>query len=120
MAVSKGPSGIGTAAFGAYHDYLTKYVDETRALGAIPILFTPIVRLEWDGASSSATGCHDLTGNGTAVGDANYPEAMRDVATALKVPLVDLTLTTKALAEDLQTQKTRRKRFALTYYDRSI
>ncbi len=95
----EGPGGIGTAAWGAYHAYLVKYVNEARALGAIPILVTPIVRLDWDGTSIDAIGCHDLTGNGTAVGDANYPEAMRDVATTLNVPLVDLTLATKALAE---------------------
>jgi lysophospholipase L1-like esterase len=96
----EGKGGIGTAAWGGYHDYLTKYVAETRALGAIPILFTPVVRLGWSGATLTPVACHDLTGNGIAVGDANYPEAMRDVAKTLNAPLVDLTVATKALAEE--------------------
>ena len=96
----EGASGIGTAAFGAYTDYLTKYVTEARALGAIPILFTPVVRIDWNGTQISAIGQHDLTGNGTAVGDANYPEAMRDVAMKTSTPLVDLTVATKATAEE--------------------
>jgi len=95
----EGKSNVGTAAWGAYHDYLTKYVDEARALGAIPILFTPVVRLSFAGASLTPIACHDLTGNGTAEGDANYPEAMRDVAKSTHAPLIDLTLATKALAE---------------------
>jgi lysophospholipase L1-like esterase len=95
----EGKSNVGTAAWGAYHDFLTKYVAEARALGAIPILFTPVVRLSFAGASLTPIACHDLTGNGTAVGDANYPEAMRDVAKSTHTPLIDLTLASKALAE---------------------
>ena len=95
----EGPGGVGTTAWGSYHDYLSKYVSEARALGAIPVLVTPVVRLGWAGASLKPVACHDLTGNGTAVGDANYPAAMRDVAATLNCPLVDLTLASKALVE---------------------
>jgi hypothetical protein len=95
----EGPGGIGTEAWGAYHDYLSKYVTEARALGAIPILFTPIVRLDWNGTKLDPVALHDLTGNGTAVGDANYPAAMRDVAATLNCPLVDMTLSTQELVE---------------------
>jgi lysophospholipase L1-like esterase len=95
----EGASGIGTAAWDAYHDYLTKYVNEAKALGGVPILFTPIVRLDWAGAKISAVGSHDLTAAGAPADSANYPAAMRDVATKLGCPLVDLTLLSKALVE---------------------
>ncbi|MET0794313.1 MAG: MauE/DoxX family redox-associated membrane protein, partial [Polyangiaceae bacterium] len=95
----EGASGIGTAAWDAYHDYLTKYVTEAKALGGIPILFTPVVRLDWAGSMISAVGSHDLTPAGAAADSANYPAAMRDVAKTLGVPLIDLTLLSKALVE---------------------
>jgi lysophospholipase L1-like esterase len=95
----EGTSGIGTAARGAYYDYLSKYVDESRALGATPILFTPVVRLGFSGSALSAKSCHDLTGNGTAEGDANYPASMRDVGAQKGCPVIDMTASTKALVE---------------------
>jgi lysophospholipase L1-like esterase len=95
----EGSSGVSTDAWGAYHDYLTKYVEETRALGAIPVLMTPVVRLAFAGATLTPTACHDLTGNGTAIGNADYPAAMRDVAAQESCPIVDLTLATRALVE---------------------
>jgi lysophospholipase L1-like esterase len=95
----EGPDGISTAAFGAFHDYLGKYVDETRAAGALPILVTPVVRRYFSGATLTAVATHDLTGNGTAVGDANYVESMKDVGTTKDVPVIDMTASTKALVE---------------------
>jgi len=58
---------------------LKMYVNETRAKGAIPILITPVTRnYPWkDGKLGSAHG--------------EYPQAVRDVAKALRVPLIDLT-----------------------------
>lgn len=95
----EGPSGIGTAPWVGYHDYLTKFVNEAKALGGTPILFTPVVRLSWAGTTISATGAHDLTATGAAADSGNYPAAMRDVAKTLSVPLVDLTVLSKALVE---------------------
>jgi lysophospholipase L1-like esterase len=95
----EGASGVGTDAWGAYHGYLTRFVRETRALGAIPVLMTPVVRLSFSGATLSPTACHDLTGNGIAVGNADYPAAMRAVAIAESCPLVDMTAATQALVE---------------------
>jgi lysophospholipase L1-like esterase len=95
----EGPGGIGTAAFGAFHDYLTMYVTETRAVGGIPILVTPIVRRYFSGATLTPTGLHNLTGNGIAVGNADYVAAMKDVATLTSCPLIDMTASTRALVE---------------------
>jgi lysophospholipase L1-like esterase len=95
----EGATGIGTDAWGAYHKYLTRFVQEARALGAIPVLVTPVVRLSFSGATVSPTACHNLTGNGIAIGNADYPAAMRDVAAVEKCPLVDMTLATKTLVE---------------------
>lgn len=96
----EGSSGTGTDAWGTYRDHLVRYVEETRALGAHPVLFTPVVRLGWDGAVLTPAAQHDLTGNGTAVGDANYPDAIRDVAAELDCPLVDMTRATGELVEE--------------------
>ncbi len=95
----EGASGIGTAPWVGYHDYLTKFVTEAKALGGIPILFTPVVRSSWTGTAISATGAHNLSAVGAAADSGNYPAAMRDVAQKSSCPLVDLTLLSKALAE---------------------
>lgn len=98
------PVVIGTAPFGTYQTYLGKYVDETRAAGATPIFFTPVVRRYFDnaGVSITAKGQHDLTGQGAAGTegqDLNYVEAMKQVATNKSVPVIDMTASTKALVE---------------------
>lgn len=92
-----GIGGIGTSP-ADYKNYLTKYIDETRALGAIPILATPIVRRYFSGTTIKRSGLHDL---GTVVGDnnLNYPYAMNEVAVAKNAPILDMTTLTKALVE---------------------
>ncbi|WP_175633666.1 rhamnogalacturonan acetylesterase [Pedobacter ghigonis] len=62
-----------------YKDFLKMYVNETRAKGALPILITPVTRnYPWkDGKLGSAHG--------------EYPQAVKEVAKALHVPLIDLT-----------------------------
>ncbi|WP_231425658.1 MULTISPECIES: rhamnogalacturonan acetylesterase [Pedobacter] len=62
-----------------YKDFLRMYIKETRAKGAIPILITPVTRnYPWkDGKLGSAHG--------------EYPQAVKDVAEELKVPVIDLT-----------------------------
>jgi lysophospholipase L1-like esterase len=64
--------------FGTYSENLEKFVTETRAKGAIPILFTSIVRRKF-GDDGKLTDTH---------GD--YPVATRKVAQELNVPLIDL------------------------------
>ena len=70
---------------GSYRDNLRRFVTESRAKGATPILFTSIARRDFTPAGT----LHDTHGA--------YPQATRDVATALHVPLVDLQQTTSAL-----------------------
>jgi lysophospholipase L1-like esterase len=67
-----------------FETYLKKYVDETRAVGAVPVLVTPIVR-------SSYTGTPHINSVGV-----NLPESIRAVATANNVPVIDLTARTQA------------------------
>ena len=76
-----------------YDQYLTAYVNEARAKGAIPVICTPICRFYFgsDGLIT-ASGQHNVS-----YGD--YPAAARNVATNLSVPLIDLTVSTKALYE---------------------
>ena len=92
----------GTVA-GTYYDYLERYVVETRALGGIPILLTPVVRETFSGDPRriSDTGRHHLTtafpGETAPRGD--YPAAMREVAAKHDVPLVDITAWSTAAVE---------------------
>jgi lysophospholipase L1-like esterase len=92
----------GTVA-GTYYDYLERYIVETRALGGIPILFTPFVREELTGSPATVTGVgqHVITvpyaGETTARGD--YPAAMRAIAAHQNVPLIDITQWSKAMVE---------------------
>lgn len=61
-----------------YKTWLKKYVDDARAHGATPILITPLERNIWSGGT--LTHSHG-----------QYPDAMKSVATANNVPLIDLT-----------------------------
>jgi lysophospholipase L1-like esterase len=70
---------------GSYRRNLERFVTESRAKGATPILFTSIVRRSFD-----ARGALRDTHGG-------YPQATRDVARDLGVPLVDLERRTASL-----------------------
>ena len=56
----------GTTAYGTYKEYLRKYVNEARELGATPILATSICRNYWTGGSIRLNGQHNL-GDGKSV-----------------------------------------------------
>ena len=92
--------GLGTAAWGQYIEYLTKYVQECRNRGAIPVLFTSIVRgsITVDGklTPESLHNLSNICGNNIQM---NYPLAMRALAKELAVPLIDMTLLTQKLVE---------------------
>ncbi|MCC9137253.1 rhamnogalacturonan acetylesterase [Pontibacter silvestris] len=62
-----------------YKEYLRLYVNQSREKGAIPVLITPVNRnYPWkDGKLSNVHG--------------EYPQAVKDVAQELNVPLIDLT-----------------------------
>ena len=104
----------GTTASGTYKDYLRKYVEETRALGATPVLVGAICRKYFDGSTIRRNGRHDLgdkfdkieggkltTGNKVAADDHtyDYPYQMQEAAKELGVQYLDLTTATKALYE---------------------
>ena len=63
-----------------FKDYLTKFVTESQAIGAIPVLMTPMNK------------------NSTTAGSwGTFPDAVRQLATALNIPLIDLDASSKAL-----------------------
>jgi len=90
--------GIGTAPWGDYQGYLRKYVNESRKLGATPILVTSIVRCYFSGDTITRTGRHNL---GTDDSTLNYVRAMKAVGRQLVVPVIDHTALTRKYAEGL-------------------
>ncbi len=48
LAQSNAASVIGTAPSTSYRYWLQKYVDDVKAVGAIPVIITPICRNQWD------------------------------------------------------------------------
>lgn len=102
----------GTTPFDTYKEYLRKYVNETRELGATPILVAPICRRYFSSGDISRSGRHDLgdsfallengtytTGNKVSADDDtyDYPYQMKQVAEELDVPYIDLTTATAEL-----------------------
>jgi lysophospholipase L1-like esterase len=61
-----------------YENNLEKFINEARAKGGIPVLFTPISRRKFDSTGYLV----DTHGD--------YPAAMKEVAARLNVPLIDL------------------------------
>jgi len=98
-------TGIGTNPWEDYTKYLTKYVNEVRALGATPILFTPIVRNGWTGTSISASAAHNI-GIDSIGRPLDYPAAMKKVATDMNCAIVDHTALTKAYCEQIGQSQT--------------
>ncbi len=72
-----------------YQQNLKKYVTETRKKGATPILLTPIVRRKFDVAGKLV----DTHGK--------YPEAVRELASRLKVKFIDMQVLTFNLVEPM-------------------
>ncbi len=90
--------GRGTAPWSTYRSFLKKYIDESRAKGAHPILVQPIIRRYFDGNSLTAKGCHNLspTPDDSSL---NYTAAMASVAKSENVPIIDLCSQTKQIVE---------------------
>ncbi len=82
-----------TDPYTTYKNNLEKFVQDTRAKGASPILCTSIIRRKFDEKG-------DLI---QTLGE--YPEAVRQAAKELKVPLLDLELRTKKLISELGPEK---------------
>lgn len=79
---------------GGYTERLRRFVEEVRALDAKPVLCTSCERRWFDGEHVTPT-------------HGDYPNAVRDLAHELDVPLVDLTAFTTWLYEDLGDEASR-------------
>ena len=79
--------GEGVGAFTTYKASLKQFVDAAKKKGGIPILITPMHRRTFD-ADGKITNSH---------GD--YPQAVRQLAKELNVPLIDLNAMSKPLYE---------------------
>jgi len=77
-----------TEPFGSFQQYLSIYIEEARASGATPVLLTPIQRNKWNGSVLQDT-------------HGQYPEAMRQLAAAREIALVDTSALTKSYFERL-------------------
>ncbi|WP_010524742.1 pectinesterase family protein [Nesterenkonia sp. F] len=75
----------GTDPDTTFKEYLSRYIDGARSVGAAPVLVTPVERRRFD-ASGQAGDSHG-----------EYPRAMRELAEAAGVDLVDLTASSRAL-----------------------
>lgn len=102
----------GTTPFDTYKAYLRNFVNETRELGATPVLIAPICRRNFSSGDISRKGRHDIgdsfslisdkgftTGNSVPEDDNtyDYPYQMSLVAEELDVPFIDLTTATADL-----------------------
>ena len=79
-----------------YKDNLRRYVDESRAIGATPILVTPMVRRSFDAQGKIADNQPPPSRNLSS-----YANAMREVGQEKTVAVIDLYASSKALAERL-------------------
>lgn len=71
-----------------YRANLIRFVNETRAKGANPILLTPVMRRKFDETNGQFIDQHG-----------EYPAAVKAVANELNVPLIDLHTKSKAVIE---------------------
>ena len=87
---------VGTAPFGEFTENLTRFVRESRQHQATPILATPVARRKFDEAGT-LTNSHGV-----------YPEAVRQLAAAEKVPLLELCTATERLLQQLGPESSKR------------
>lgn len=74
---------------GSYRANLERFVRETRAKGAVPLLATSVARRQWDEKGKFV------------VPPSEWQDVTREVAVALKVPLLEMRARTAALEESL-------------------
>jgi lysophospholipase L1-like esterase len=72
-----------------FKTHLVRYINETRAKKAVPVLITPVARRKFD-SSGHISGTHEV-----------YSEIVRSVAKQLNVPLIDLDRKSQALLQQL-------------------
>lgn len=88
-----GKPGVSTEPDKGYREYMTRYVDEARAIGAQPVLITPLTRREFgkDGKIHSSL--------------EPYAAVVRQIAVEKHVPLVDLQASSIVLCDKLGKEK---------------
>ncbi|MDR1673491.1 MAG: pectate lyase [Bacteroidales bacterium] len=69
-----------------YKEFLTQYVNETRAKGAFPVLMTSIARRKFSPETGMPLDTHG-----------EYPVAVRELAKELDVPLIDMAVMTERM-----------------------
>ncbi|MFA4866547.1 MAG: rhamnogalacturonan acetylesterase [Pedobacter sp.] len=72
-----------------FKSYLEKYVNETLKAGSFPVLITPVARRRFD-SEGKVKESHEL-----------YSAIVRNVASALKVPMIDLDRRSMALMQEM-------------------
>lgn len=103
----------GTNPWGLYQKYLKLYVNEARERGAIPILFTPVVRRYFEKGKLTQKAQHNLIENASDT-TLNYVASMKNVARQLSVPLIDMTAATKRLVEAYGPEKSKKELYINT------
>ncbi len=78
-----------TVDTGSFKTYLTKFVNETKAKGAHPVIVATLVRNSWTSTGTVYPAYH------------GYPVAARELAAAIHVPLIDLDKKSTALLESV-------------------
>jgi pectin methylesterase-like acyl-CoA thioesterase/lysophospholipase L1-like esterase len=86
----------GTDPYSTYQEYLTHYITGARDKGAIPILLTPVNRRTFDEQGKLVNSLDE------------YPEAMRQLAASMQVPLIDLWEKSMKLYEELGPEETKK------------
>lgn len=78
-----------------YRQFMTQYIDDSRAIGAKPIFVTSLVRRQWDKAGLGKINSSLMP----------YVEVVKQLAKEKNVPLVDLHARSKELCEQLGKEK---------------
>ncbi len=86
-----------TTAATDYKANLRRFIDEARAIGATPILITPMVRRSFDGAGKIREGTLPPPNSDLQP----YADAMKEVGSEKKVAVIDLHQASKELVEKL-------------------
>lgn len=84
----KADATLHTDPYTTYEQYLTFYINAAKAKGAFPVLVTPVERNGWSAGKVKAS-------------HGNYPDAMRQLAVAKGIPLIDLTARSTAKYQSL-------------------
>lgn len=87
---------IGTEPYTTYKSYLSQYIDGAYEKGAFPVLITPMNRRTFDEDGKMIN----------SLGD--YPNAMIELASERKVPLIDLWMISKNLYESMGPEESKK------------